>query len=93
MIDTKAYKQTMASIYKEITEEKKFLQENGVSLKGASENENIDDIIQKTKGTSFKLLVMRCSHDRSDHGDPLRQGETGYDVSETRKVEGGKPAL
>lgn len=58
MIDTKAYKQTMASIYKEITEEKKFLQENGVSLKGASENENIDDIIQKTKGTSFKLLVM-----------------------------------
>lgn len=58
MIDTKAYKQAMGNIYKEITGEKQFLEENGISLQGASENENIDDLIHKTRGTSFKLLVM-----------------------------------
>lgn len=58
MIDTKAYKMAMGSIFKEITGEKKYLEEKGISLQGASENENIDDIIHKTRGTSFKLLVM-----------------------------------
>lgn len=58
MVDTKAFKETMRTIYKTIFDEKQFLEENGVSLQGASENENIDSLMQRTKGTSFKLLVM-----------------------------------
>lgn len=58
MVDTKVYKEEMGRVYRAVTEEKKFLEENHISTVGASENENIDDLIQKTKGTSFKLLVM-----------------------------------
>lgn len=58
MIDTKGFKNTMGRIYKAITTEKQVLETNGISLQGASESENIDSLIQRTRGTSFKLLVM-----------------------------------
>ena len=58
MVDTKVYKEEMGKVYKAITEEKKFLEANHIPTQGVAENENIDDLIQKTKGTSFKLLVM-----------------------------------
>lgn len=58
MIDTKGFKDTMGRIYKAITGEKQVLEQNNLSLQGASEGENIDSLIQRTRGTSFKLLVM-----------------------------------
>ena len=58
MIDTKGFKDTMGRIYKAITSEKQILEQHNISLQGASESENIDSLIQRTRGTSFKLLVM-----------------------------------
>lgn len=58
MIDTRLYKEAVENIYRTVLDEKKFLEARGIVLQGASENENIDDLLHKTKGTSFKLLVM-----------------------------------
>lgn len=58
MIDTKAFKSTMKTIYQALLKEKEFLEGKGVDIQGASESENINKLIQRTKGTSFKLLVM-----------------------------------
>jgi len=58
MIDTKGFKSAMGSIYKAISEEKQYLEAHNISIQGTSENENIDSLIQRTRGTAFKLLVM-----------------------------------
>lgn len=58
MIDTKGFKSAMGSIYHAINGEKTYLEEHGISTRGTSENENIDTLIRRTRGTAFKLLVM-----------------------------------
>lgn len=58
MIDTKAFREAIGKISKTVIGEKQFLEQNGIDIQGASEHENIDSLIQRTRGTSFKLLVM-----------------------------------
>lgn len=58
MIDTKSFKKAMTSIYQTIVKEKQFLEGHGIATQGTSEKENIDHLIQRSRGTAFKLLVM-----------------------------------
>ena len=58
MISTKSFKEVMEKIHQKVSEEKELLVKNGVSVKGTSENEDIDVLLRRTKDTSFKVLVM-----------------------------------
>lgn len=58
MINTELFKSTMQKIYEKVAAEKELLLQSAIPLKGETEDDNIDNLMNAAKDTSFKLLIM-----------------------------------